>query len=78
MQGAHCYRTLDFNAETAEKSKKLGYALPFWQSMNKIRRQLRFSDPEWDALQAAADKAGVTRTEYIRNAALEAAGYEGD
>ena len=36
----------------------------------RIKRNVRFSDPEWKMIGEAAEKRGITPSELIRNAAL--------
>ena len=46
------------------------------QSQARTSRTIRFSDPEWERVEIAARKHGATAAEFIRNAALDAAGSE--
>ena len=46
------------------------------QSHARISRTIRFSDPEWERVEIAARRRGATAAEFIRNAALVAAGSE--
>ena len=36
-------------------------------------KTIRFSDPEWDLVERAANKQGIPAAEYVRNAAMDAA-----
>ena len=36
-------------------------------------KTIRFSDPEWDLVERAANKHGIPAAEYVRNAAMDAA-----
>ena len=36
----------------------------------RIKRNIRFSDPEWKMIEEAAEKRGITPSELVRNAAL--------
>ena len=53
------------NADTEEK-----------QSQARTSRTIRFSDPEWERVEIAARRRGVTAAKFIRNAALALAGEE--
>ena len=46
------------------------------QSQARVSRTIRFSDPEWERVEIAAKRRGATAAEFIRNAALVAAGSE--
>ena len=38
----------------------------------RTKRSIRFSDPEWKQVEKAAAKRGITASEHVRNAALNA------
>ena len=38
----------------------------------RIKRTVRFSDPEWKQVRESAESLGITPSEYVRNAALNA------
>ena len=40
------------------------------RNARRIRRTVRFSDPEWKQVREAAARRGITASEYIRNAAM--------
>ncbi len=46
------------------------------QSHARMSRTIRFSDTEWERVEIAARRSGVTAAEFIRNAALALAGEE--
>ena len=40
------------------------------RNAGRIRRTVRFSDPEWKQVREAAARRGITASEYVRNAAM--------
>ena len=42
------------------------------RGFRRSKRSVRFSDYEWEQVQRAAEERGITPSEYVRNAALNA------
>ena len=43
---------------------------PRGRDARRIKRTVRFSDPEWQQVQKAAERRGITASDYVRGAAL--------
>ena len=51
------------NART-DRQKRPGH------DARRTKRTVRFSDPEWQQVQKAAERRGITASDYVRNASL--------
>ena len=57
---------------TADQHRNAGPGQPraVRRDAARIKRTLRFSDPEWKQVQEAAARRGITASEYVRNAVM--------